>query len=337
MTIHSNKNFHKAKRVKNDEFYTRRTDIERELQHYWEHFRGKTIYCNCDDPVVSEFFNYFAYNFQFLGLKKLIATCYKSDDANLFSTHASETGKYLEFNGEYDGNMPDTTKYITKSLRGDGDFRSNECIELLKQADIVVTNPPFSLFREYLSQLIQYNKKFLIIGPLSAVVYKTTFPLIKDTKLWLGNNLIRVFDKPDKTTGGTASVWYTNLHHNRQNEEIILYRKYEAKNYPTYDNYDAINVDKVNGIPKDYDELMGVPITFLTKYNPKQFKIIGLGMGNLFRELNGNGLSKKFVDDYYKSGGTGRLKEDHPLLGYYDNNGVAKIPYARIIIRNKEL
>lgn len=349
----SNTNLHKAKNNKKDEFYTQLSDIENELRHYKDHFKDKVVYCNCDDPRVSNFFHYFSYNFEHLGLKKLIATCYKNQDADLFSTNESEQAVYLEYTGDKNGNsVPDANEIGVKPLRGDGDFRSAESIELLKQANIVVTNPPFSLFREYVGQLIEYDKKFIIVGHQNAITYKDIFKLIKENKMWLGygfkggaghfintqyENYATASDKRDGMIRVSGVVWFTNLDIDKRHEDLILHKKYTPEEYPTYDNYDAINVDKTKDIPVDYAGNFGVPITFLDKYNPNQFEIIGQGQGNLYREMTDKGLNKKFVEDYYKSGGTGSIKEDHPVLGYYDKNSKPVIPYMRIIIKNKKL
>ena len=346
-------NLHKAKNAKKDEFYTQLSDIERELRHYKNHFKDKVVYCNCDDPRVSNFFHYFSYNFEKLGLKKLITTCYKNQDMELFSEHKSERAIYLEYNGDKKGNnVPDPNEIGIRHLKGDGDFRSQETIELLRQADIVVTNPPFSLFREYVAQLVEYDKKFVIIGHQNAITYKEIFKLIKDNKLWLGygfsggaghfinshyENYATASDKREGMIRVSGVVWFTNLEINKRNEDIILYKKYNLEEYPKYDNYDAINVDKTKDIPVDYQGAIGVPVTFLDKYNPEQFEIIGQGQGNLYRELTSKGLSGEFVDVYYKTGGTGSIKEDHPVLGYYDKSGKAVIPYMRIVIKNRKL
>jgi hypothetical protein len=244
---------------------------------------------------VSNFFHYFSYNFEYLGLKKLITTCYKSQNADLFSQNDSEQAIYLEYEGEKDGGRVPTIEQIgIKKLQGDGDFRSAEVIELLKQADIVVTNPPFSLFREYVAQLVEYDKKFLIVGSMNAITYKEIFKIIKENKLWLGYNNIKKFKMPEDyehksfviengvkyATFGNVN-WYTNLEHKKRYEEIILYKTYKGneKDYPKYDNYDAIEVSKVKDIPMDYDGVMGVPITFLDKYNPGQFELLGSNRG----------------------------------------------------------
>ena len=289
-----NSNLHKAKSLKKDEFYTQITDIEQELNHYSKHFQDKIVYCNCDDPRISNFFYYFSYNFERLGLKKLIATCYKNNNIDLFSQNTSEKAVYLEYTGSSNDNgIPDTKEIGIKPLKGDGDFRSEETIKLLKQADIVVTNPPFSLFREYVFQLIEYDKKFIIIGDQNAITYKEIFKLIKDNKMWLGcnNGGTKWFQVPDdydiktetrkkiehgiKYFSKGSIVWYTNLDTKKRHEDLILYKNYTPEEYPKYDNYDAINVNKVAEIPMDYDGCMGVPITFMNKYNPNQFEILG--------------------------------------------------------------
>ncbi|MBR1962608.1 MAG: adenine-specific methyltransferase EcoRI family protein [Alistipes sp.] len=289
----ANANLTQAKRAKQDEFYTELTDIERELSHYKEHFQGKTVLCNCDDPYVSNFFRYFAYNFEHLGLKRLITTCYKNQYADLFSTNKADRAIWLEYLGDKNGDrIPSPDEIGIHHFKGDGDFRSAECIELLKQADIVVTNPPFSLFREYVAQLIEYDKKFLIIGNQNAITYKEIFPLIMSNKIWLGcksgdmSFKVPADSEPratrywqDETGQKWRSMgnicWFTNLDHKKRHEELILYKTYNPEDYPKYDNYNAINVNKVADIPCDYDGVMGVPITFLDKYNPEQFEIVG--------------------------------------------------------------
>lgn len=297
-----NKNLNQAKANKKDEFYTQLADIELELRNYKEHFKGKVVYCNCDDPRVSNFFHYFSYNFEHLGLKKLIATCYKNQNMDLFSQNDSEQAIFLEYTGDKnENNVPDSDEIGINSLNGDGDFRSAECIELLKEADIVVTNPPFSLFREYVAQLVKYEKQFLIIGAQNAIIYTDIFPLIKEDKLWLGltmNSSNRWFQVPDdyesyhKEEDGkkfafvAGVVWYTNLAHSKRNEDIILYKKYNAEEYPKYDNYNAIEVKKVKEIPMDYTGIMGVPISFLHKFNPEQFEIVGSNRGTK-QDVNG--------------------------------------------------
>lgn len=306
-------NLTKAKKAKMDEFYTQLSDIEKELCYYTEHFRDKTVLCNCDDPRVSNFFRYFALKFNDLGLKRLICTCYKSNNADLFTQNSSEKAVYTDYDGSFPvNNLTDFEKIPVKELTGDGDFRSDECIELLKQADIVCTNPPFSLFREYVSQLVQYNKKFIIIGNQNAITYKEIFPLIKDNKIWLGhgfNGGNAYFEVPQTAVRDFAAGvydpethkvkfrnchWYTNLDHKKRHEELILYKHYTPEEYPKYDNYNAINVDKVCDIPEDYDGVMGVPITFLDKYNPDQFEIIRFRKGEDDKDLCINGKCPYF-------------------------------------------
>lgn len=331
-----NNNLHKAKANKKDEFYTQLSDIERELKHYKKHFKGKVVYCNCDDPRISNFFHYFSYNFEKLGLKKLITTCYKNKEIDLFSQNDTEQAIYLEYNGDKNGNnVPDFEEIGIHHLKGDGDFRSEESIELLKQADIVVTNPPFSLFREYISQLIEYNKKFIIVGHQNAITYKDIFKFIKKNKLWLGaeNGGTKWFEVNDDYDIKTESrkkiengkkyfsmgnvVWFTNLDISKRHEDIILYKSYKEDEYPQYDNYNAINVGRVAEMPFDYKEVMGVPITFLYKYNPKQFEILGMA--------SSAGYNKDIVGIPFEG-----LKDARPIL-----NG--KNTYARIFIRNKKI
>jgi len=292
------KYMHKARDNKADEFYTRLTDIEKELKHYKKHFKGKTVLCNCDDPRISNFFHYFSYNFEQLGLKKLITTCYKNQNMNKFSENKSETGIYLVYTGDKNkNNIPDPTEIGIIHLKGDGDFRSEECIELLKQSDIVVTNPPFSLFREYVAQLVKYDKKFLIIANWNAVTYKDTFKLLKENKIWTGINRNRDFsgfivpkhyplhgtearidEDGNRVISSNNTCWFTNMDIEKRHEELILYKTYKGHNkeYPKYDEYNIINVDKVSDIPADYKGVMGVPITFLDKHNPEQFEILGI-------------------------------------------------------------
>ena len=318
---------HAANRAKQDEFYTQLPDIEKELKHYRKHFRDKTVYCNCDDPTISNFFQYFCLNFERLGLKKLITTCYKNRQIDIFSSHAMEAAAGVE----YVGNGTEPTDF---QLKEDGDFRSRECIELLKQVDIVVTNPPFSLFREYIAQLVEHAKKFLVIGNMNAITYKEIFPLIKSGRLWLGHGPAgkdMLFDVPEdyarelvrnkkegsayRLVGGAIkgrlgnAGWFTNLDHKKRNEELVLFKRYSPEEYPKYDNYDAINVNKTDHIPGDYAGEMGVPITFLDKYNPEQFEIIGMDRP-LITQLTGK--QSRF-----------KIK--------------GKEIYARIVIRNKRI
>jgi len=307
-----NKNLHSAKTQKQDEFYTQIADIERELKHYKDHFNGKTIFCNCDDPRVSNFFRYFSLNFKKLGLKKLITTCYKNQDTNLFSVHDSESAVYLEYTGDQD---PDKVEEYIKPLVGDGDFRSEESIELLKQSDIVITNPPFSLFREYVAQLMDYEKKFIIVGSYNTITYREIFKLIKENRLWLGygfsggNAYFKtphakefahgVYDKDTDLVKFRNVTWFTNLDIQKRHEKIILLKKYfgSEHEFSKYDNFDAINIDKIKDIPIDYQGAMGVPITFMDKYNPDQFEIIdAIGRYSMIdgptNETRGNYLTK---------------------------------------------
>lgn len=311
--MNKNSNLHKAKKAKADEFYTQLSDIEKECSHYKEHFKGKTILCNCDDPRVSNFFFYFSANFEYLGLKKLIATCYKNQDINLFSEGKSEKAVYIVYEGDRNGNKKvDNNELDIRELQGDGDFRSRECIELLKQADIVVTNPPFSLFREYVAQLVEYQKQFLIIGHQNAITYKEIFPLLKENKIWLGNGFSRgnayfripetasrdyakgVYDEETKLVKFRNCCWFTNLDHSKRHEVIETGQTYSPEKYPKYDNYNAIEVSKLKDIPMDYDGVMGVPITFLDKYNPEQFEIIKFRKGNDEKDLSINGKCPYF-------------------------------------------
>ena len=365
----SNKNLKQAKNAKKDEFYTQITDIEKELDHYKNHFKGKVVYCNCDDPRVSNFFSYFSCNFEYLGLKKLITTCYKSQNMNMFSQNDCEKSIYLEYNGFKSGNkVPIPEEIGIHHLQNDGDFRNNECIELLKEVDIVVTNPPFSLFREYIAQLIKYDKKFVIIGNLNAITYKEIFKLMKENKLWLGSSIKsgdREFGVPDDYPLNAASSridehgkkfirvkgvrWFTNLDYNERHESLPLYANYIPEEYPKYDNYDAINVDKTKNIPVDYDGAMGVPITFMDKYNPKQFEIIALGIvGSI--EFTSN-KKMEILDKNGKPTGVCTFNAKGTLYRLYNSKIDKKPPafkdvhtgelyssiYARIIIKNKRV
>lgn len=363
----ANKNLNKAKEANKDEFYTQLEDINNELKHYREHFRGKTVLCNCDDPRVSNFFTYFAYNFEFLGLKKLITTCYKNQDVDLFSQNKSEQAVYWVYEGDKNGDhIPNADEIGVMPLKGDGDFRSKECIELLKEADIVVTNPPFSLFREYVAQLIEYDKKFLIIGNVNANTTKEIFPLIKEGKIWMGASIHsgdRKFWVPDNYELNAAGCgiddkgrkfikvkgvrWFTNLDYKERHEDIILYKKYIASKYPKYDNFDAINVDKTEDIPCDYDGIMGVPVTFLDKYNPDQFDIIGItktwfGMASKIYgeqiQVDKNGKEKRVTK--LNDGAVLEVKTPPHGKTYYKVDGKTYIQtYPRILIclKNKQL
>jgi len=299
------KDLQTARKAKKDEFYTQLTDIEKELQYYWKQFENKIVYCNCDDPEESNFFRHFALNFDELKLKKIITTHFVYSDVFVEgSTYKLELDHqvHIEKGGKMDlSNMQKVT------LKDNGDFRSAECIELLKEADIVCTNPPFSLFREYVAQLVEYDKQFLILGNMNAITYKEIFKLIKENKLRLGYNWVKQFKTPEGTMKPMGNVnWYTNLYVKKYEEDIYLYKDYNAEEYLKYDNYDAINIDKTKEIPRDYDGVMGVPISFLDKWNPNQFEIVG-------------NMSSTTVDEYNK--------------GYPFINGDRK--YARILIRRR--
>ena len=332
----NNSTLRKARTAKNDEFYTQLVDIENELKHYQKHFKGKTVFCNCDDPYVSNFFHYFSHKFEKLGLKKLITTCYKSQQMYLFSQNDSDKGIKLEYNGDKNNNkVPDPEEIGVFPLESDGDFRSEECIEILKQCDIVCTNPPFSLFREYIAQLMKYKKKFIIIGNQNAITYKETFKLIKENKIWLGysiHNGDREFGVPDHYGKNTSSVridengkkfirvrgprWFTNIDYKERHEDLILYKKYNNTEYPKYDNYNAINVDKTKDIPRDWEGNIGVPITFFDKYNPNQFEII---------DANDIRTNKKVP---FKKHGLIKDKDGTIV-------GESKPKYVRIVIKHK--
>jgi hypothetical protein len=328
--------------AKEDEFYTQLSDIERELKHYKKHFKGKVVYCNCDDPRVSNFFHYFSYNFEKLGLKKLITTCYKNQQMDLFSKNDSEQAIYLQYDGDKSGNnVPDPSEIGINYLNGNGDFRSKESIDLLKHADIVVTNPPFSLFREYVDQLIEYGKQFLIIGNINAISYKEIFKYIKNNQVWLGYNTVRHFGRPDGSMFETARCfWYTNLDISKRHEEFILYKNYTAEKYPKYDNYDAIEVSKAVDIPIDYFGVMGVPLTFLDKYNPDQFEILGLS-GTSYPTTKTYRNKVRVVDGVRMKSNTGTLgcvvRTDSFGAGtHFDVGYPVKGIYRRLFIRRKK-
>ncbi len=349
----NNQSLHNANKAKKDEFYTQLIDIENELCHYKDHFKDKVVFCNCDDPYESNFFKFFAMHFNDYGLKRLIATCYDGSpiadqQMALFEPEEEYGGEQIsktrvphkivinevkDLNGDGAIDMTDidillkNDKNVLTRLQGNGDFRSQECEELLYQADIVVTNPPFSLFREYVARLVKCDKKFLIIGNVNAITYKEVFPLIKENKMWLGVSIHsgdREFQVPDDypmnavgqriDSNGKRYLrvkgvrWFTNLDYNKRHEPMDLWKRYSPEEYPKYDNYDAINVDKTADIPMDYDGVMGVPITFLDKYNPEQFEIIGLDRYTMPAEA--------------LVGGRGAI------------NGKPK--YARILIRKKQ-
>lgn len=319
----TNKLLQKAKESKSDEFYTQFSDIESELQYYKDHFKNKVVFCNCDDPRISNFFNYFASNFKDLGLKKIIASCHIKQERNLFNTKKFESGFFYEYSGTQGEKLKPSSNDVIR-FKGDGDFRSAESIELLKQSDIVVTNPPFSLFREYADQLVKYNKKFLIIGNINAITYKEIFKLIKGNKAWLGINLgrgisgfivpehyelygteARIDNLGNRIVSPNNCLWLTNLDTSKRHKDITLTKRYFGNEieYPRYDNYDGINVNKTKDIPLGYSGIMGVPITFLHKYNPDQFEIIKFRKGDDEKDLSING----------------------------------KCPYFRILIRNKRI
>lgn len=321
----NNSNLGAAKRAKNDEFYTQLTDIEKELRHYRKHFRGKTVLCNCDDPFESNFFKFFVLNFKRFELKKLIATCYEGSAVAEYRNGKAKPYKAVvttvhDTTGDGGVDMEDVRNLFELGenelveLEGNGDFRSEECLALLDEADIVVTNPPFSLFREYVAALMEHKKKFIVIGSQNAITYKEFFPLLKDDKVWLGSTHPKEFIQRNGTVKKFGNIcWYTNLDIKKRHEELILVKKYAGHEdeYPKYDNYDAIEVSKVVDIPLDYDGVMGVPITFLDKYSPDQFEIVGIS-GDLANPL--------LIDDKRK---TGR---------FYING---RRLYDRLAIRNK--
>lgn len=381
-----------AKTAKKDEFYTQLTDIEKEMRYYRKHFQGKTVLCNCDDPFESNFFKYFALNFNRLGLKKLIATCYYSSpiagqqlqygcDANGQMTFYFED-KGVEENkskrpykavvtqvydkmGDGGVDMLDVAELFRTGenelveLEGDGDFRSPECLALLDESDIVVTNPPFSLFRDYVAVLMEHRKHFIIIGNMNAITYKEIFPLIKENKLWLGASIHsgdRKFYVPDDYPLNASGCgidedgrryirvkgvrWYTNLDLKQRHEETILVKRYSSELYPTYDNYEAIDVSKVSDIPCDYAGIMGVPITFMDKYNPDQFDIIGCAdyTGKYGSDDIGVGrIGEKWIETYRKNGGRGHYTANMTSLVYYDSDGNARNTFKRILVRNNTL
>lgn len=353
-----NRNLSDAKVAKEDEFYTQLTDIEKELKHYKAHFKGKTVYCNCDDPRISNFFHYFSYNFEKLGLKRLVTTCYKNQDLDLFSQNDSEHAIYLEYTGDSNGNnVPDPSEIGIQPLEGDGDFRSPESIALLQEADIVVTNPPFSLFREYIAQLMEHDKKFLIVGNQNAITYKEVFRLIKEDRLWLGYNSGDMkFKVPDyyaprdtrfwidengqKWRSLGNACWFTNLDLSKRHDDLILFKNYSPSDYPRYDNYDAIEVSRVADIPADYEGVMGVPLTFLEKYNPDQFEILGLS-GTDYPTTKTYGKKERVVNGERKKSNTGTLgcviRTDTFGPGtHFDVGYPVKGVYRRLFIRRKE-
>lgn len=365
-----NKRLGQAKLAKQDEFYTQLSDIENEMRHYKKHFKDKTVFCNCDDPFESNFFKFFVLNFNRLGLKKLIATCYSEspiagNQLSLFDVIGNESKadtpyraivtSVYDVTGDGGIDMFDVAELFRsgentlEELQFDGDFRSAECLELLEEADIVVTNPPFSLFRDYVSTLISYKKQFIIIGSMNAIKYKEVFPLIKNNEMWLGHKSLsggmdmivpdKVFDsnkvtkyhvneRGEKIVNVMGVCWFTNLDIKKRHENLILIKRYDPGSYPTYSNYDAIEVQRVADIPCDYAGKIGVPITFMDKYNPDQFEIIGYACGHL-----GQSIGVGDIPHEHKA----RMK-GHSAAGdiyYIDKDGIPQVPYARIIVRNK--
>ena len=370
-----NKNLNSAKTARKDEFYTQLTDIEKEMRYYKRHFKGKTVLCNCDDPFESNFFKYFVLNFNRLGLKKLIATCYTGSpiankqlsifdilgetEENVNKPYKAVVTTVYDKTGDGNVDMLDVAELfrsgenILTELKGDGDFRSPECLRVLEEADIVVTNPPFSLFREYVGVLVEHKKHFIIIGNMNAVKYKEIFPLFMDNEIWLGASIHsgdRAFFVPDDYPLNATSCgvdeetgrkfirvkgvrWFTNLDIKQRHEEMILVRRYNPKKNPRYDNYDAIDVSSANDIPCDYSGLMGVPISFLDKYNPDQFEL--LGISDLPDTIPGvEALGKTWIDAYRSEGGTGHYTANMRSLGI-SAYGRHKVVFSRLIIRNK--
>jgi hypothetical protein len=344
MADSKNSSLVRAQAARQDEFYTQLADIERELRHYKKRFIDQTVYLNCDDPRMSNFFHFFSYNFERLGLKRLIASCYKSEDRDAFSANDSESAIWLEYAGDKNGNgVPEVEEIGVNHFTGDGDFRSSESIELLDQADVVVTNPPFSLFREYVAQLMEHDKKFLIIGPTNAITYKEIFPLIRQNKMWLGNGFQSgnayfatshsseeyakgVFNADTGLVKFRNVSWFTNLDLAKRHEELILWKTYNPNDYPAYDNYDAIEVSRLADMPLDYTGVMGVPITFLDRHNPDQFEILGItDRGNEF------GLKTK----EYKRGDAPNPSDLNRRAAIKQPDGTYKATFARLLIRRK--
>lgn len=367
------RNLNAAAKAKKDEFYTQLSDIEKEMRYYRTHFRDKVVFCNCDDPFESNFFKYFVLNFNRLGLKKLIATCYASSpiantQLSLFDVIGTEESrqnkpykaivtKVYDKTGDGGIDMFDIAELFKSGennlseLEGDGDFRSKECLALLDESDIVVTNPPFSLFREYVSVLMEHKKHFIIIGNVNAITYKEFFPLLKENRVWIGASIHsgdRKFYVPDDYPLNAAGCgidddgrrfirvkgvrWYTNLDIKQRHEEMILVKRYNSELYPKYDNYDAINVDSTADIPCDFDGVMGVPITFMDKYSPDQFEIIGLGIANLGLSIGVHPYKPEHKQYRKEIQKRGAVDGDLYML---DENGNPVVPYARVLIRNK--
>lgn len=364
MAKQTNSNLSAAVKRKKDEFYTQLTDIEKEMRYYRKHFRGKTVFCNCDDPYESNFFKYFVLNFNRLGLKKLIATCYAGSpiSGSLFDASEITAGdkdkpykaivtKVYDTSGTGSIDMLDVAAlFKTKEnelteLQGNGDFRSEECLQLLDEADIVVTNPPFSLFREYVATLIAHEKKFVIIGNVNAITYKEFFPLLKENKVWVGatplnggrwmiipkkvavkSNKAKINEKGETLLNIAGVCWFTNLDIKKRHEPLLLIKKYDPEIYPHYDNYDAIEVSSVSDIPYDYPGEMGVPITFMDKYNPDQFEIIG--------SFNNSKIEDKANEGYVLSRNTPTIINGKEKI--WNGPVVQKKPlYKRIVIRKR--
>lgn len=380
----ANTNLTKAKNTKNDEFYTQFNDIQKEINAYLDYdenvFRDKTILLPCDDPEWSNFTKFFAQNFERFGLKKLISTSYAKDSKRKlygYQLDLFEDAEFIKNSDKYDKKNNDTTgKIFTLEkgdkkvdidnlqwdyLNGDGDFRSDEVKALRDESDFIITNPPFSLFREFIAWLFEAEKKFLVIGNMNAITYKEVFPLIKDNKLWLGNgfnagnaffaipkNAVSdyasgVYDSSTNLVKFRNCCWFTNIDHGRRHRPLELMtmadnikfnKKIKECPYPKYDNYDAIEVCVTNGIPSDYDGVMGVPITFLDKYCPEQFEILGLTC-TAETMLNPVKLGEDFITEYRRQGGTGHVSANMYGVCYYGENGQAKVPYGRILIRRK--
>lgn len=362
------RNLNAAAKAKKDEFYTQLSDIEKEMRYYRTHFRDKVVFCNCDDPFESNFFKYFVLNFNRLGLKKLIATCYASSpiantQLSLFDVIGTEESKQnkpykaivtkvYDKTGDGGIDMFDIAELFKSGennlseLEGDGDFRSKECLALLDESDIVVTNPPFSLFREYVSVLMEHKKHFIIIGNQNAITYKDFFPYLMKNEIWLGNGFagnVGFFASPYEDTAASSQhkeglirvsgvMWFTNLDIKKRHEQMILVKRYNSKEYPHFENFDAINVDKTSNIPCDFEGIMGVPITFMDKYSPDQFEIIGLGIANLGLDVGVQPYKpehKRYRKEVQKRGA---VDGDLYML---DENGNPVVPYARVLIRNK--
>ena len=318
----ANTNLHKAKDAKNDEFYTQLTDVSKELMQYKQHFKDKIVFCNCDDPTWSAFWKYFHLNFEAFGLKKLISTHYDKNEPTY----------KMEYTG---GDDNDIEVGVKTPLEGNGDFRNQECLDLLDEADIVVTNPPFSLAIPFIAALINHNKQFLIVGDVNWITDKEVFPLIKDNKIWLGNNTVKEFVQPDGSLKKFGNkLWFTNLEHEKHHKKLDLKKRYDPSVYPTYINYDAIDIKSVTDIPMDYDGKMGVPVTFLRYYNPNEFEIIGCTKINR-NELGIKHLGETWLNAYFRNGGTGHYTANMNVPVYFDRYGVPKSPFSKIIIRKK--